>query len=82
MNFTEEKEDRIEPLVRAFKEYCAGKVNIIIIRYRFNTHVQGTGDTATFITGLKDMISDCVYSPVKDSVLRDRIVAGVQSVEL
>ena len=45
-NFTEEEEDRIEPLVRAFKEYCAGKENIIIIRHRLNTHVQGTEDIA------------------------------------
>ena len=49
MQMDESDEDRIEPLVKAFKEYCIGKENIIIIRYRFNTHTQGSEDTATFI---------------------------------
>ena len=40
MSFSEDECEQIEPLVKACHNYCTGKSNIIITRYKFNTHNQ------------------------------------------
>ena len=78
LQFQSGEEDRIEPLIKVFKTYCTGRANIIIIQYRFNSYMETTEYISSYITALRDQINDCDYRPMKDSLVHDRIVAGVK----
>ena len=66
MKFIAVEQDRINPLVHAFQDYCMGRANIIM-RFCFNTHNQATEPMKAYITALKDMVKDCDYGTLEDS---------------
>ena len=82
MVFESGDQDKITPLIKAFKDYCTGKENIIITRFKFNSHCQTSENASTYITALKDKVTDCEYGAMEDTLLRDRIVAGVKNRKL
>ena len=82
MTFTAAEQDKIDPLVHAFRDYSMGRANIIITRFHFNTHDQATESMKAFITALKDKIKDCDYGTLEDSLFPDRLVAGVHNTAL
>ena len=82
MTFAKDEHEWIEPLVKAFCEYCTGKSNIIITRYKFNTHNQTNETMLEYITSLRDKIKDCDYGLLHDCLLHDCIVAEVKGVAL
>ena len=82
MHFTASQDDKIEPFVSTFQEHCYGCSNLIIMRYHFNTYIQSSEDTTTYITALQNQVTDCEYGTTEESLLCDRIVANVHSTDL
>ena len=76
--------NKVKPLVEAFKQYCAGRINKTVVRYRFNTHNQTTESMDEYIAELRNKIPDCRYTEdnIEESLLTDRIVLGVACEEL
>ena len=58
---------KLEPVMAKFDEYMNPKKNIPYLRYKFFSYNQ--------IEGLKS--SHCEFGTLKASLIRDRIVAGV-----
>ena len=78
MTFTEDEADKIVPLKLKFKEFCAGKKNITVVRYKFNKTYQKVGETFdSFVTGLREQLVDCEYGTLENSLLKDKIVCGI-----
>ena len=70
--------DKIHSLTEAFREYCAGKANITVVRYQFNTYQQTTESMESYIRELRQRIAYCSYSNMEDDLLCDRLVCGVK----
>ena len=68
------QQDKIDPLILAFRDYWVGSENLIITPFHLNTRKM-TKKMQTYIAVLKDKIKVCEYGPLEDSLLRDRLVA-------
>lgn len=56
---------------------CIPKTNVTVIRYRFNTRVQGRSESIDqYVTDLKLIAKDCEFEHLEDGLIRDRIVCG------
>ena len=82
LNIDSADRDKIAPLVEAFRNYCEGKDNITVVRYRFNSYNQVNESMETYIRELRNRITHCEYGVLEDSLLRDRLVCGVKDNEL
>ena len=57
--------------------------NVIFQRAKFNRRHQEDGETVdTFITALHALAEHCDYGTLKDEMIRDRIVVGLQDSKL
>ena len=74
--------DKITPLTQAFREYCMGKANITVTRYKFNNSNQKGETISAYINELKDQVRYCAYGDMEESLLCDRIINGVRSNKL
>ncbi|XP_021368107.1 uncharacterized protein K02A2.6-like [Mizuhopecten yessoensis] len=83
MTFDGDTRDKIEPLFTKFKEYCQPHENTIVWRHKFNTKVQGKGETIDqYVTELRTISKNCRFGLLTDELIRDRIVCGVNSEKL
>ena len=76
-----EDDDRKDPdkILDKLKEYCVGTLNEIYERYIFNSRNQEVGETFdTFLSSLRTLAKSCNYGPLRDSLIRDRIVMGIR----
>ena len=81
--FTETEEDKIEPLIAKFRAYCTPKKNITFERHVFNTRCQESDESIdSYVTALKKLAKSCEFADLQDSLVRDRIVCGIQSAEV
>jgi len=81
-NIVQHAENREDPeiLMRKFREHCNPKKNIIVQRHLFWTRQQRQGETyEAFIADLRKMAADCDYGQLRDELIRDKIVCGIQS---
>ena len=77
--FADQEKDKIEPLKAKFREYCEGKKNVTVIRYRFNTTVQQEGQSFdSYLTELRNKVKTCDYGELENSLLKDRIICGIK----
>lgn len=77
--FTEDEQNKIAPLISKFEGYCTPKKNITFERHVFNTRSQGPDETIdSHVTALKQLAKSCEFSELQDSLIRDRIVCGIQ----
>ena len=75
--------DRLDILIQKLQDYCSPKKNVTVSRYYFNTRNEKSGEKFdTFLTSLKTLAKDCEYRELKDSLIKDRIVCGVDDNEL
>ena len=75
-----ESRENLTVLEAKFTELCNPLTNVIIERHKFNSRVQQPSEPVqNFITSLKILSNSCEYGPLKDSLIRDRIVCGVSS---
>ena len=67
-------------LITAFKEYCSPKKNITYERHKFNTRNQGENESIDqYVTELRILASTCEFETLKDGLIRDRIICGIQN---
>ena len=66
-----------------FKALCGGSRNVVYERLVFNQRNQKEGERVdNFVSELKRLSLACEFGELRDSLIRDRIVGGVLSVEL
>ena len=66
-----------------FDEHFVVRQNVIFQRAKFNRRRQEDGKTVdTFITVLHTLAEHCDYGTLKDEMIRDRIVVGLQDSKL
>ena len=66
-----------------FDEHFVVRRNIIFERAKFSRRRQEDGETVdTFITALHALAEHCDYGTLKDEMIRDRIVVGLQDSKL
>ena len=59
------------------------KKNLVYERYVFNICVQKEGQNVdSYVTELRHKAQTCDYGELKDSLIRDRIVVGINSTQL
>ncbi|CAB4014143.1 Hypothetical predicted protein, partial [Paramuricea clavata] len=77
--FTETEQDKIEPLIQKFESYCTPRKNTTYERYIFNTCVQNGRKLDAFILDLRNKAKTCEFESLQDSLIKDRIVCGIDS---
>ena len=81
--FTAEQEKNYEEVKEKFENYFIVKRNIIFERAKFNSRSQRAGESVdSFITDLYGLARYCNFGALKEELIRDRIVVGLQNREL
>lgn len=71
---------KVSNMLAKFDEYCNPKVNETVERYRFFMRNQGNDENMdTYVTDFRVLASTCNFGKIKDSVIRDRIVCGINN---
>ena len=81
----EKSEDELsfKEVIKAFDQACDPKKNEILERYKFFTRDQASGEgIEAYQTELKILAKTCNFGDLTSSLLRDRIVCGIQSSSL
>ena len=69
---------KLTPLKEKFVVYCEPRKNVTFLRHQFFTRAQAPGESFDhFLLDLRHKAKHCELSGLHDSLLRDRIVAGV-----
>ena len=78
-NPTEEERKDYAAIMAKLDGYFQVRKNTIYERARFNLRNQLEGESAEqYITALYGLIGNCEYGPLKEELLRDRIVVGIR----
>lgn len=78
-NSDSERED-VKSLLKKFDEYFGVKSNITLARYNFFTRDQEQGETiGQYVVALKLLSKKCEFGSLEESLIRDRIVCGINS---
>lgn len=78
----EEEGDRqkLEKIMEKFEKYSVGEINETYERYVFNSRNQGPNESFdAYLTELKSLARSCNFAALNESLIRDRIVVGIQS---
>ena len=76
----ENDEDKItlSVIITKFDEYCTPRKNLTYLRHKFFTYRQKEGQSFDdFVTQLKKLASNCEFSILTESLIRDIIVVGI-----
>ena len=80
LTFEETEKDKIEPLISKFEAFCMPKKNVTHERHVFNLRKQKPEESVEqFVTELKRLAKDCEYGELTDSIIKDRIVEGINN---
>ncbi|XP_061926289.1 uncharacterized protein K02A2.6-like [Entelurus aequoreus] len=75
---TDENKKKYDTVKEAFEQHCVGKHNVIFERAQFNMRFQQDGESAeAFITTVHKLAEHCNYRDLKEELIRDRIVVGI-----
>lgn len=75
-----ESKENPDDLINKFRELCNPQKNVIVIRHKFNSRIQKKEESAeSYITDLRRLANDCDFGDLKDDLIRDRIVCGIQN---
>ena len=81
--FTAEQEKNSEEVKKKFENYFIAKRNIIFDRPKFISRSQQVGESVhSIITDLYGLERYCNFGALKEALIRDRIVVGLQNREL
>jgi hypothetical protein len=70
-------------IVKKFEEFCIPKTNETCLRYKFFTMRQNEGQSFdNFLTEIKAAATECNFSTLEDSLVRDMIVIGTSNQKL
>ncbi|XP_049870365.1 uncharacterized protein LOC126369844 [Pectinophora gossypiella] len=76
----ETESQSLKTIKTKFTNHFIPKINETYERYVFNQIVQNDGQSIDdFLTNLKSKVKNCGYGQLEDSIIRDRVVIGVQS---
>ena len=75
--FAENEVDKIQPLIEKFNNYFSPKKNVTYQRYLFNTC-----NHDSFVVDLKNKAKTCEFYDLEESLIRDRIVCGIDAKEI
>lgn len=74
-----ESPEDVEVLMKKFREICDPQSNVIVERHKFNMRRQQSNESVeNYIADLKRLADKCSYGDLKDELIRDRLVCGVQ----
>lgn len=80
---TEEQQQNYNSVVKAFEDYCVPRKNESVCRHLFFQRSQKSAESLDdFLTDLKRLSLDCAFGEFKDSLIKDRVVSGIQSKQL
>ena len=80
LTFEETEKDKIEPLISKFEAFCMPKKNVTHERHVFNLRKQKPEESVEqFATELKRLAKNCEYGELTDSIIKDRIVEGINN---
>lgn len=80
MGDTAKSDWTIKDVIEKFGNYCNPKVNETVERYKFFTRNQGTSESIDgYVTELKLLAKTCNFGTLRDALIRDRIVCGINS---
>lgn len=78
--FAEDEVNKLAILTNKFEIYCNPKKNVTYERHKFNTRQQSLQETVDqYVTELKILAQTCEFSMLKDSLIKDRIVCGINN---
>ena len=76
-------ERNLQQVMDAFDKHCKPKKNETVESYKFFSRFQNPGKSLEkFITDLKLLATTCNFGDLKDSLVRDRIICGIQDKQL
>lgn len=79
---TETGED-VESLVATLNEHFVGKLNLPFTRYQFRLCIQQAGEAVDeWLLRLKEAADCCDFGGLRDSLIRDQLIAGCKSEHL
>lgn len=77
---TEQEKKNCTVIQKKFEEHFNPKVSLTFERYTFNKIIQNEGETfEEFLTKIKNQGKKCEFNDLLDSLLRDKIVIGINS---
>ena len=69
---------KLAPVLRKFESYCNPRANRTIARHKFFVYRQVEGQSFNgFVTELKKLSGECAFADLKDSLVMDMIIVGV-----
>lgn len=75
--------ETLEGALDLFDKLFQPQTNVIFERFKFNSRCQQPGETVSnFITDLYTLASKCNYGDLKEDLIRDRIVVGMQDAKI
>ena len=81
LTWDEEGDDKkIEKVLLKFEEHCEPKKNVSYERYKFFSRAQESGESIDqYVTILRKLCETCKFGTLKNSLIKDRIVLGVNN---
>ena len=81
LTWDEEGDDKkIEKVLLKFEEHCEPKKNVSYERYKFFSRAQESGESIDqYVTILRKLCETCDFGTLKNSLIKDRIVLGVNN---
>ena len=79
-NVTDEEWKELDTVIRKFDAFFEVRKNMIFERARFNQRNQLQGDSAEqYIVQLYELAENCEYGPLKEEIIRDQLVVGLET---
>ena len=76
---TAEEATKLETIVNKLEAYYSPKKNVTYERYIFNACAQNGRSVDAFVTVLRQKAKTCEFGTLQDSLIKDRIVCGIDS---
>lgn len=82
--FTSEDEKKnMDKIIELWDSYCLGRTNITYERYMFNARDQKENESIeAYASALRSLANTCNFGPLKEELIRDRIVCGLSDNEI
>ena len=75
----EEEQKTVDSILGKFKAFCVVKPNETYERYKFNIRKQENGEKVDeYVANLRQMTKSCNFGSLEESLIRDRVVLGIQ----
>ena len=73
---------KIEKVIQKFEEFCEPRKNVSYQQYKFFCRAQESDETIDqYVTVLRKLSETCEFGTLKNSLIKDRIVLGVNNVK-